>query len=705
MLQTEIDELEVQKNINSCIDSFKSFRFNAGAGAGKTYALIQTIRYILRNKLIDLRRKNQQVICITYTNVAVREIKERLGSSEVVLISTIHDRLWSIIKPYQKELIEIHDQKLRKEIELISNELSDKDNPKLAKYASLSEQERIDLHSFLFKHRENYFLNRDKSAAEFRKSYESIPNKPMCFNDLIKSAGNFKEVAKRIYRKSRYDQCIQDIENNKKTKVDYDSAFNADRLEYMKFSHDTLLEYSQTLFDKYPMLCRLVIDKYPYFFVDEYQDSNEKVINIIKQLFTASVEIKKSWLVGYFGDTAQNIYDDGVGRKITKMHSQVLEINKIYNRRSHKKIIDIANMIRNDEIRQKPIFDERNDGTVEFYYCATSINQEEIALSFLNKYRSDLLSDEKTLKKQIDCLVLTNKLMATLSGFGDIQSNVSNAKSIYWNEINTKLLSHDLEKLHPTIHLLYKVIKLQISLTEKNSTYKDIFGTIKGGISFSRALQISEALKNIKANTLNDFIFELSKILTNSTFDATALENILQNLSVKLKDFKEEQDFYSYLKSEISVLMLGSENTSLDDADPEETKSLLNITLDQWHRWVNFIDRNEKDKEIIYHTYHGTKGEEYENVAIIMEHSFGGGHEGRDKFKNYFLKLEEIKRVMESEGKAVKTDDEFENTKNLIYVAYTRAIKNLKILYIDDIQEIQGGIKAAFGIDALILDV
>jgi DNA helicase II / ATP-dependent DNA helicase PcrA len=53
----------------------------------------------------------------------------------------------------------------------------------------------------------------------------------------------------------------------------------------------------------------------------------------------------------------------------------------------------------------------------------------------------------------------------------------------------------------------------------------------------------------------------------------------------------------------------------------------------------------------------------------------------------------------------VSTDDEFENTKNLIYVACTRAIKNLKILYIDDIQEIQGGIKAAFGIDALILDV
>ena len=83
-------ESEVQETINDCVDKYESFRFNAGAGAGKTYALVETIKYIIKNKYKELEKKNQQIICVTYTNVAVREIKERLGSSDIVLISTIH---------------------------------------------------------------------------------------------------------------------------------------------------------------------------------------------------------------------------------------------------------------------------------------------------------------------------------------------------------------------------------------------------------------------------------------------------------------------------------------------------------------------------------------------------------------------------------------------------------------------------------------
>ena len=32
-------ELDIQEKINKCLENFKSFCFDAGAGAGKTYAL------------------------------------------------------------------------------------------------------------------------------------------------------------------------------------------------------------------------------------------------------------------------------------------------------------------------------------------------------------------------------------------------------------------------------------------------------------------------------------------------------------------------------------------------------------------------------------------------------------------------------------------------------------------------------------------
>lgn len=48
--------------------------------------------------------------------------------------------------------------------------------------------------------------------------------------------------------------------------------------------------------------------------------------------------------------------------------------------------------------------------------------------------------------------------------------------------------------------------------------------------------------------------------------------------------------------------------------------------------WFHYIHRDEK-KEICYHTFHSTKGLEYENVAIILGKDFG---QDKDLFKLYF---------------------------------------------------------------------
>ena len=37
------------------------------------------------------------------------------------------------------------------------------------------------------------------------------------------------------------------------------------------------------------------------------------------------------------------------------------------------------------------------------------------------------------------------------------------------------------------------------------------------------------------------------------------------------------------------------------------------------------------------------------------------------------------------------------NTQHLLYVACSRAIKNLRVLYLDDVSEIENGIKTIFG--------
>lgn len=88
----------------ACIDEGKSFRLEAGAGAGKTYSLIKALRYLIEKKGVDLSRRRQQVACISYTNIASDEISSKIDRHPAIHSSTIHSFCWSIIKDFQPYL-------------------------------------------------------------------------------------------------------------------------------------------------------------------------------------------------------------------------------------------------------------------------------------------------------------------------------------------------------------------------------------------------------------------------------------------------------------------------------------------------------------------------------------------------------------------------------------------------------------------------
>lgn len=87
-----------------CLEERKSFRLDAGAGAGKTYSLVRALRWLIANRQATLSRKQQQVACITYTNVATREIEERIDSHPLIKVATIHSFCWSLIGGFQRQL-------------------------------------------------------------------------------------------------------------------------------------------------------------------------------------------------------------------------------------------------------------------------------------------------------------------------------------------------------------------------------------------------------------------------------------------------------------------------------------------------------------------------------------------------------------------------------------------------------------------------
>ncbi|HFI0701969.1 TPA: UvrD-helicase domain-containing protein [Streptococcus suis] len=89
-------EPEVEK-VFDAIERNQNLILEGGAGSGKTYSLIAIIEKISRDE------PDKSIVCITYTNNAVAEIRERI-TNDKLKVSTIHEFIWDIIGKFQKEI-------------------------------------------------------------------------------------------------------------------------------------------------------------------------------------------------------------------------------------------------------------------------------------------------------------------------------------------------------------------------------------------------------------------------------------------------------------------------------------------------------------------------------------------------------------------------------------------------------------------------
>ena len=88
LAQEEANKIDLQ--IINTLQQGQNFRVEAGAGSGKTYSLNKVIEWIQTNKWAEYRRKDQHVVCITYTNAAVDVIAARLANDSFIIPSRIH---------------------------------------------------------------------------------------------------------------------------------------------------------------------------------------------------------------------------------------------------------------------------------------------------------------------------------------------------------------------------------------------------------------------------------------------------------------------------------------------------------------------------------------------------------------------------------------------------------------------------------------
>jgi DNA helicase-2/ATP-dependent DNA helicase PcrA len=650
------DEKEIQHTINNAINKNENFVFDAGAGSGKTYALIESLKYIIKKHGEKLSIKNQNILCITYTNAAADNIKSNFGNSDIVKVSTIHERIWELIFLHQDALLIEHEIKVKTTLASLNESfkgssdddwLNSGDKEKFVKYLLQEDVKSI-------------FYNSEHILTDFNSVLEEFGY------TLNRNLGKFKKAVKFLYSTNKLQHCLEDIKSGKNKKVKYNANFNNDRLHYMTISHDTLLEYGLALCEKFPMLRRIIIDSYPYILIDEYQDTNVHVIKLMSELAKGR-EHSNEILICYFGDQMQSIYSDGVSNGLNEYHAGLLRIEKKYNRRSRNEIIDISNNLRNDGLIQESIFDNNAGGSFSFHQLVgvRPDDSSKLVSQFIKKELSPSNEDE------VHCLVLRNEMLAELSGFKNLFNNFK--VFFFFNENAQKLISKDLNKLDSAIRIIFELIDFRELILKPQKALEDILPKIKVPISmFDAQNYVAElnVLISDEIKTFEDFLTEIFLLYK----DGSSL------FKDKIKEFFPSNEFEYSLKGFCQLLNneLSRGGTIKEEDRIEKINQTIKLNLADYIKWYEFV--SDSSCELVkFHTYHSTKGLEYKNVVIIMENSFS---RNREYFPEFF-KLPN------------KTD--FQERRNLLYVACSRAVCNMRILYLDSIVAFKDDIKPFFG--------
>lgn len=654
-------ELDIQKDINECLDNFESFCFDAGAGAGKTYALQKSIEHILKTEGENLKLRNQKILCITYTNAAKDEIISRIGKNSAILVSTIHEFLWGFISIQQELLTIEHEKKIKEELNGIEQKIID--NP-LSGSVNL-----VDFHNAI-------------SDEEFLKVFYSTPISPAgdfksmikgyseYFSPYLSNVNKFNSLVKSVDKKYKLEETLKEIKNKKSKKIIYNPIRNRDKLENYVISHDTLLLYCRNIITSQNLLKRLFSDRYPYVLVDEYQDTDEKVVDIMDSIRKFTI-CKKNFVVGFFGDTLQNIYSSGVGKLPNK--EEYKSITKIFNRRSSNQIVELIEKIRNDNFGQQSIYTDFDNGAYNFY-----IADDDFDL--------DIFLQEKNLVSNTACLLMKNDDIARVRGFDVLLAIIKKFPRFSGNNfdnVNNEFLQKNLQHMGWFLREILTFIDFIQKSSDYNSTVKEIvqfIGSSKSTITFGEMKQFISSLRGINLSTLtiDECINKVANIQERisgedilrkifSIDDTT--ENILLNIKNRAYDyFYYLQDSEEYSEREMTVI-----------------DNFFRLDVTQFIKWYKYIFDDLKNEGISYYTLHGSKGLEFDNVVVVLQDNFA-------RKRNY------CKYFFENYNNLTDSDLQFQEVRNLLYVACSRAKIKLCVIYISDtLEDALKNIESIFG--------
>ncbi|TYS21040.1 DNA helicase PcrA [Bacillus subtilis] len=294
----------------------------AGAGSGKTRVLTHRIAYLMAEKHVA----PWNILAITFTNKAAREMKERVES----ILGPGADDIW--ISTFHSMCVRI----LRRDIDRIGINRN---------FSILDTADQLSVIKGILKER-----NLDPKKFDPRSILGTISSAK---NELTEPE-EFSKVAGGYY-----DQVVSDVY------VDYQKKL----LKNQSLDFDDLIMTTIKLFDRVPEVLEFYQRKFQYIHVDEYQDTNRAQYMLVKQL------AERFQNLCVVGDSDQSIYrwrgaDIANILSFEKDYPNASVILLEQNYRSTKRILRAANEVIKNNSNRKPknLWTENDEGIKISYY-------------------------------------------------------------------------------------------------------------------------------------------------------------------------------------------------------------------------------------------------------------------------------------------------------------------------------------------------
>ena len=349
-------------------------------------------------------------------------------------------------------------------------------------------------------------------------------------------------------------------------------------------SHSEVLKLSNFMFAGYPLLCRIIKDRFTFIFIDEYQDTDKKVIELLLDHLSVDIGTKfnktacslsNKVTIGLFGDSMQSIYAYGISDINNYIQMGIVkEIVKEDNYRSSISVIDLINKLRFDTIKQKASGDNKKTiGSAKFLYSTTDID-----LGCVKEHRvfEGWDFDDPANTKE---LYLTHRLIAGKAGYGQIFTEYGKADRLLGDN-KDELMKH-----------LFKIQEL---------------------IDLYESKKYNEFIRKCK--------FKISKLSDKKTLQDNIKGLVAIQKEKSIGDLIELADKFNIYPKDDSLKSFIPENT-------ERYEIVRKIPATE----ANVLYRYEQE-DTPYSTQHNIKGTEFNNVFVVLDN--GGWHQYN--FKDLF---------------------------------------------------------------------